>query len=306
MTHGIVVPSDSAVAPFAGSGAVINTGIGADLLEPAAVGTFAAVSGETNSGAGQSRSAEWTVLRQALAAAASLRSKNASAESLQDYLDRSDLEALRPVLSGAMPLVLRVKRESDIRQAVALGQDFGIRVILCEANEAWRVADLLAQHQIPVILEPTDNLPRRFDEIGARLDNAALLHRAGVPLGFFVGGINMSHNVGIELRQAAGIAVANGLPWDAALAALTSGAARIWGLEDHAGALERGRRADLVVWSGDPLEVTTVPVAVLVDGRRVPLATRQTQLRDRYHPRPARTGTPIRGEWEENGTPTSS
>jgi imidazolonepropionase-like amidohydrolase len=288
LTHGIVVPSDSAVAPFAGSGAVINVGTGSDLLERRAIGLFAAVSGETTSGSGQSRSAEWIVLRQALAAARDLppAGGGATALSLQDYLDRADLEALRPVLTGTVPLVLRVKRESDIRQAVALGEDFGIRVILYEATEAWRAGDLLAQHRVPVILDPTDNLPRRFDEIGARLDNAALLHRAGVPLGFFVGGINMSHNVGIELRQSAGIAVANGLPRDAALAAITSGAARIWGIDDHAGALAPGRTADLVIWSGDPLEVTSAPVAVLVDGRRVPLETRQTELRNRYHPHP--------------------
>jgi len=286
LTHGVVVPSDSAVAPFSGSGAVINTGTGADLLERGSIGLFAAISGETTSGSGQSRSAEWIVLRQALAAARDLppAGEGATALSLQDYLDRADLEALRPVLTGRVPLVLRVKRESDIRQAVTLGQDFGIRVILYEATEAWRVADLLAKHGVPVILDPTDNLPRRFDEIGARLDNAAILHRAGVPMGFFVGGINTSHNVGIELRQSAGIAVANGLPWEAALTAMTSGAARIWGIEEHTGALEPGRNADLVIWSGDPLEVTSAPVAVLVDGRRVPLETRQTELRDRYHP----------------------
>jgi imidazolonepropionase-like amidohydrolase len=292
LTHGVVVPSDSAVAPFAGSGVVINTGIGADLSERGAIGMFAAVSGETTSGSGQSRSAEWIVLRQALAAARDLPAGRSAAQSLQDDLDRADLEALRPVLAGSVPLVLRVKRESDVRQAVALGEDFGIRVILYEATEAWRAADLLAQHRVPVILDPTDNLPRRFDEIGARLDNAAILHRAGVPLAFFVGGINMSHNVGIELRQSAGIAVANGLPRDAALAAITSGAARIWGIDDHAGALAPGRIADLVIWSGDPLEVTSAPVAVLVDGRRAPLETRQTELRNRYHPRP-RTPTPF-------------
>jgi imidazolonepropionase-like amidohydrolase len=290
LTHGVVVPSDSAVAPFAGSGVVINTGIGADLSERGAIGMFAVVSGETTSGSGQSRSAEWIVLRQALAAARDLPAGRSAAQSLQDDLDRADLEALRPVLAGSVPLVLRVKRESDVRQAVALGEDFGIRVILYEATEAWRAADLLAQHRVPVILDPTDNLPRRFDEIGARLDNAAILHRAGVPLGFFVGGINMSHNVGIELRQSAGIAVANGLPRDAALAAITSGAARIWGIDDHAGALAPGRTADLVIWNGDPLEVTSAPVAVLVDGRRAPLETRQTKLRNRYHPR-ARTPT---------------
>lgn len=286
LTHGVVVPSDSAVAPFSGSAAVINLGAGADLLERSGVGMFAAVSGDTTSGSGQSRSAEWIVLRQTLAAARDLPAgeDSAPAQSLGDYLERADLAALRPVLAGTMPLVLRTKRESDIREAVALGEDFGIRIILIEANEAWRAADLLAEHGVPVIIDPTDNLPRRFDEIGSRLENAAILHRAGVPLAFFVSQINMSHNVGIELRLLAGIAVANGLPRQAALEAVTSTAARIWGMADHVGSLEPGRGADLVIWSGDPLEVTTAPVVVLIDGERVPLETRQTLLRDRYHP----------------------
>lgn len=287
LTHGIVVPADSAGAPFSGSAAVVNTGTGVDLLERTGIGMFAAVSGETASGSGQSRSAQWIVLRQALAAARDLpagKQAAGAAQSLQDYLDRADLEALRPVLSGAMPLVIRTRRESDIRQAVQLGEDFGIRIVLMEANEAWRAADLLAARQVPVIIDPSDNLPRRFDEIGSRLENAAILHRAGVPLAFYVSQINMSHNVGIELRLLAGLAVANGLPREAALEAMSSGAARIWNLADHIGVLERGRNADLVVWSGDPLEVTTAPVAVLIDGERVSLATRQTQLRDRYHP----------------------
>jgi imidazolonepropionase-like amidohydrolase len=274
------------VAPFAGSAARINIGEGFDLLERRGIGMFAIVNGEATSGAGQSRSARWVVLRQALAAARDLPSgkKASPVSSLTDYLDRADLAALRPVLAGSMPLVLQVKRESDIREAVAVGQEFGIRVMLFEAHEAWRAADLLARHRVPVIIDPSDNLPARFDFIGARLDGAAILHRAGVPLAFFVSGINMSHNVGIELRQVAGIAVANGLPREAALQAVTSGAARIWGFDEHAGMLEAGRLADLVVWSGDPLEVTTEPVAVLVDGVRVSLATRQKLLRDRYHP----------------------
>lgn len=286
LTHGIVIPSDSAVLPFSGRGAVINVGAGVELVEHKGIGMFAAVSGDTTSGSGQSRSAQWIVLRQALAAARDLTVGEDAppAQSLQDYLDRADLEALRPVLAGDMPLVIRTKRESDIRQAVAVGRDFGVRVILLEANEAWRAAELLAKHRVPVIVDPTDNLPRRFDEIGSRLENAAILHGAGVPLAFFVSPINMSHNVGIELRLLAGIAVANGLPWDAALEAVTSGAARIWGLADHVGMLAPGRNADLVIWSGDPLEATTAPIAVLVDGERVPLETRQTRLRDRYHP----------------------
>ena len=94
----------------------------------------------------------------------------------------------------------------------------------------------------------------------------------------------MSHNAGQELRQAAGVGIANGLPWQAALEALTAGAARIWGIEEHLGSLEAGKSANLVIWSGDPFEMTTRPLTVIVDGQDVSLETRQTLLRDRYMP----------------------
>lgn len=287
LTHGIVMPDDSAEQPFAGIGALINVGTHENLLERSGVAMYAGIEGAATGSPGQSRSAQWIVLRRALTEARDSGGDGRGSDSAAELgmaLKRADLEALRPVLEGRTPLVIRTKRESDIRQAVALGRDFGIRVILYDANEAWRAAKLLAEHQVPVILDPADNLPSRFDEIGSRLDNAAILHEAGVPLALHTSAFHMSHNAGLELRQAAGIAVANGLPWDAALEALTAGAASIWGIGDHIGRLETGMAADLVIWSGDPLEVTTWPLTVMIDGELMPLETRQTRLRDRYLP----------------------
>ena len=285
LTHAVVMPSASSQTPFAGTGVLINTGIGDDLLERAGIAMFAGIDGPSSSQPGQSRSSEWIVLRRALARARALkRSGGNSGPSLDAALRRADLEALHPVLDRSVPLVIRTQRESDIREAVALALDFDIRVVLYQADEAWRVAELLAEHKVPVILDPMANLPRRFDNIGARLDAAAILHRAGVPLALHSWEFQMSHNAGQELRQAAGIGIANGLPWEAALEALTAGAARIWGVEDHIGALEAGMSADLVIWSGDPFEMTTRPLTVILDGQPVPLETRQTRLRDRYMP----------------------
>lgn len=286
LTHGVIVPGGSAVSPFAGVGALIDTGGASVAPERAGLAMFANLDSEGTSAAGRSRSAAWIVLRNALAEARAARGDSSGRRDLGAALDAADIAALERVLTGRMPLVIRARRESDIRNAVALGEDFDIRVIVYEGTEAWRAAELLAAHGVPVLLDPADNLPRRFDEIGARLDNAALLHVAGVPLGFYVSGIHTSHNAGLELRQRAGLAVANGLPRRAALAALTSGAARIWGVAAHAGVLETGRVADLVVWDGDPFEVTTAPVTVLLDGREVSLDTRQKQLAERYHPFP--------------------
>jgi imidazolonepropionase-like amidohydrolase len=131
---------------------------------------------------------------------------------------------------------------------------------------------------VPVILNALDNLPASFDRLGARLDNAKLLHQAGVRIAFSIGDGHMAR----KNRQLAGIAVAHGLPWEAALAAITSGAADIFGIGAGHGRIERGQAADLVLWSGDPLEVTSVAEQVWIAGRAIEMRSRQTELAERY------------------------
>jgi imidazolonepropionase-like amidohydrolase len=131
-----------------------------------------------------------------------------------------------------------------------------------------------------VLLDPLQNLPESFDTIGARLDNAALLHRAGVRIAFTQRGAE-SHNAR-TIRHVAGNAVAHGLPWEAALAALTANPAEIFGIGAERGRIAVGQVADLVLWSGDPLEVTTVAEDVVIAGRASEMRSRQTELRDRY------------------------
>ena len=178
-----------------------------------------------------------------------------------------------------------MSRISD--RALALARDFPVRVILYGGAEAWRVAAPLAAARIPVILDPLEDLPMSYDELGARRDNAARLAKAGVTIAFSVSGqeIYRSYDAGPAIREGAGVAVANGLPYRAALEAITVGPARIWGIEDHAGTLAAGKDADLVIWDGDPLEPTTAPVMVMIAGQDIPLVTRQTLLRDRYAPK---------------------
>jgi len=132
---------------------------------------------------------------------------------------------------------------------------------------------------VPVLLDPLLNLPYDFDRIGARMDNAALLHRAGVTVAFSQTG-DATHNAR-KVRQLAGNAVAAGLPWEAGLAGLTSAPARIFGIRDR-GRIAVGQVADLVLWSGDPLEVTSLAQQVWLAGKPVPMRSRQTELRDRY------------------------
>ena len=103
---------------------------------------------------------------------------------------------------------------------------------------------------------------------------------AGVAVSFAQAGDN-SHNAR-KVRQLAGNAVANGLPWEAGLAGLTRVPARVLGVDDELGTIEIGQRADLVLWTGDPLEVSSVALQLWLDGRAIPMESRQTELRDRY------------------------
>ena len=187
------------------------------------------------------------------------------------------MEALRRFRRADVPLVMEVHRANEIVQVVDLAEDQGISLVLRGGTEAWQVADLLAQRSVPVIVDPLANRPISYDRLGARLDNAALLNRAGVQV---LIGSQETHNVRL-LRQVAGNAVANGLPWIAALAGVTRYPAEVFGLE-RIGMLTLGARADLVIWSGDPLEVTTWAERVMVDGTWVSMRSRQTRLFERY------------------------
>ncbi|HSN16809.1 MAG TPA: amidohydrolase family protein [Gammaproteobacteria bacterium] len=195
-------------------------------------------------------------------------------------LSREDLEALQPVLKGKMPLVVQVDRASDIEAALALASEFRLKLVVSGGAEAWMVADELAKAKVPVILNPTRDLPEAFESLGADFQDAVRLQKAGVLIAFEVGDTHKSWNV----RQYGGIAVSNGLPWLEAVKAMTLNPARIYGLDKGVGTLEVGKDADLVVWSGDPLEVTSFADQVFIRGKAIPMTDRQRELRDRYLP----------------------
>ena len=153
-----------------------------------------------------------------------------------------------------------------------------MKPVIAGGTEAWVVAKELAQAGVPVILNPLDNLPADFDRLGARFDNAKLLHEAGVRIAFSqTDSFHLRKN-----RQLAGNAVAHGLSWDAALAAITSSPAEIFGIGTQRGRIEKGLVADLVLWSGDPLDATTVTEQAWIAGQPIAMRSRQTELRDRY------------------------
>ncbi len=200
-------------------------------------------------------------------------------------LSRADLEALVPVVHGTMPVLVYVHRAADIHEVLRLAQRERLRVILDGAEEGWKVAGEIAAAHVPVILGPLDDLPATFESIGATLDNAAALRKAGVLIAFHssAGG---SFRIR-ELRYDAGVAAAHGLSRADALAAVTINPARIFGLDGQAGSLDPGKEGDVVVWSGDPFEPYSQPVAIFIRGRQQSLGSRADDLAARYRTRPA-------------------
>lgn len=231
-----------------------------------------------NLGADVSRAAQFMLLEQAVREAR-------PAPQLRDsdfrLLTPTGREVLARYLGGGR-IAFSVDRATDIRQVLAFAKAQGARPVVVGGAQAWQVAGQLAQAKVPVVLDPLVDLPGSFDQLGATLENAARLQKAGVRIAFT--NLNDETHNARKVRQAAGVAVAHGLPWEAGLAALTANPAEIFGLGAEYGRIAPGYVADLVLWSGDPLEVTTVAEQVWIDGRAQSMRSRQTELRDRYRP----------------------
>ena len=268
---------------FAGQAAIIHLAQGQDILVKPRVAMVAPF-GEAGAGvAGGARGAEFVLFKETLAEVR-LYARNKSAyerAGLRDLmLSRADLEALIPVANGSMPLIVTVSRASDITQVLRLAREEGVKVILDGAEEGWLVADQIAAAGVPVLLNPTDNLPNDFEMRAARMENAAALNTAGVVIA--IKGNEGSTHRAREARYNAGNAVSHGLPYNAAIAALTVNPARIFGMAGQFGQIAPGAAGDVVVWSGDPLEPLSQPSAVFVGGVEQPLESRALLLRDRY------------------------
>ena len=233
--------------------------------------------------AGNTRLGVWSLMRETLEAAQKYANDPDGyvANVSEGRYTVADLKALGPVLRGEQTLLVSINRASDIRNLVRLANNYRLSVVIVGGAEAWREAGMIAAAGIPVILDAMANLPEQFETLSASMRNAALLHQAGVSIGFYNPQGFGAHNLRLLPHQA-GNAVANGLPYDAALKSLTLSPAAMFGLEGELGTLEVGKRGDVVVWDGDPLELATRPVAVVIDGANQSLENRQQKLRDRY------------------------
>jgi hypothetical protein len=274
LTWTVLAPASAEGGTFlAGQGAAVTLDGRYDAVLNGSRSLFINLGGNSNAMSDGSRAGQWMLLDQAIR---ETRSPNANDEHV--LLHPAGREALAKYLAGGR-VVFGVARAAEIRRAIAFAKRYGMKPVIAGGAEAWVVADELAREKVPVLLDALENLPYGFDSIGARLDNAALLHRAGVRIAFTQ--FNEGHN-SRKVRQLAGNAVAHGLPKDAALAALTVQPAEIFGLASERGRIARGQVADLVLWSGDPLEVTSAADQVWIAGKPVNMRSRQTELRDRY------------------------
>ena len=273
VTRAVVAPMPGS-DPLAGLGATIRLG-GDNVLVESRIALFGDVTPSAADFTGGSRAVLLQRLHDALDEAARF-SPNRYRAVGNDY-SRQDMAALKEFLRSGKPLVLRVERAVDILRCIDLAESHGLRLIVLGGAEAWKVREALAMAGAMVVLSATTNLPIGFDGLGARLDNAALLREAGVDV-LYAG--SETHNAR-NLRQLAGNAVAYGVRWYDALDSLTRKAALMWDMRD-AGIIRPGAVADVVVWNGDPLEVTTWAVYVVIDGNLTPNDSRQTRLFKRY------------------------
>ena len=257
-----------------GQGALVRLDGSPDPAGPKVL--FVSLGAGASNLSGSSRAGQWMLLDQLVDEARG----RLSPDSGFALLTPAGRRALARYLDGGGRIVAEVDRAADIRQLLRWAQRQGLQVAISGGAEAWKLAPDLAAANVPVFVDPLVNLPGNFDRLGATMENAARLHAAGVRVGFTQSG-DASHNAR-KVRQLAGNAVANGLPWEAALAGLTRVPAQAFGVGERLGTIAPGQVADLVLWSGDPLDVAHTARQTWLGGRAIEMRSRQTELRDRY------------------------
>lgn len=267
---------------LSGLASVVQLGDSGDYLTRHGVAVVVNL-GETGSAvAAGSRAAAIQELRAALTDALDYRRNKAAYErgDWREYsVSTADLVALVSVVEGDRSMIFAANRASDIEIVIKLASEFGLSAIIIGGAEAWMLADELAAANVSVIIDGTANLPGNFDRINARLETGGILAAAGVRVAFGAGA--QTHQAR-NITQSAGNAVANGMDWDAALEAITLAPAEMYGVDGEVGSIEPGKSADLIIWGADPLELTSYPEQVFIQGESIPLESRQTLLRDRY------------------------
>ena len=248
-----------------------------------------ALTGEIGAISSGSRAESLILLKDLLEFASTLDEKDMSSpkkisEAIEDFeiaelmdLHPRDVIALYNLLNNNLPLVIKTNRASDILKLIDIKKLYGLNLILMSAQEAELVKNEIAENNIPVIINPFDNIPDSFDELASNIRISASLEEVGIKVMFSE---SRTHNYHL-IRQGAGNAVANGMSYTGAIMALTSNVAKSFNITDR-GILKKGMKADIVVWEDDPLEPSTFPMKVFIDGNDMDLTTRSSRLTERY------------------------
>ena len=315
VTRAIVAP-ETGRSMFGGQGAVIDLGSDMQPITYARAFQFVEFGEEGARNAGGSRASAHALFRNALREARDLgrnsgisggtspgrvdqavipgesqpdaRLLSSDRRSQDVLLTRFDAAALVPVLQGRQILMMHVERASDILQAIALRREFpALRMVFVGASEGWTVAREIAAARVPVIASALNDLPSSFEQLAATQSNVARMKAAGVDVSIGMINDNEARQVRLATQYAGNLVAVGRLPggtpmsWGEAFAAISSGPAEALGLGGQLGSLRAGRRADVVIWDGDPLESAN-PTMVMIDGVEQPITNRQTKLRDRY------------------------
>ena len=192
-------------------------------------------------------------------------------------LQAQDIQALDNLVNNDLPFVLETNRAVDILQAIALKKKYGLNLVLSSVEEAPMVINQLKASEIPVIIDPMDNIPDSFDELGSSLMLGKILDQAGIRVMFST---QRSHNYHL-MRQGSGNAVAHGMSYESAIRGMTLTVAETFKLGNR-GSIIEGKIADIVVWDADPLEPSSFPQLVFIEGKSQDLISRSTRLTERY------------------------
>ena len=286
VTRAVVSPSTSS-SIFGGYGAVVDLGQDENPITKARAFQFVELGETGHSRAGGSRSASHIQFRALLNEARTYARNPAEFDS--DLLKASDAKALLPVINGSTKLLVHVESANDILKVLDLRKDFpALKLVLVGANEGWRVAGHIAAAGVPVLASALSDLPYGFEDLSATQSNIGRMKDAGVKVAIGMINDNDAHQLRYSVQYAGNLVALNkvpratGLTWDEAFAAISSVPADIMDMSGQLGSLKAGRQADVVIWTGDPLELSTQVETVIIDGVDQSLSNRQMRLRDRY------------------------
>ena len=245
--------------------------------------------GRVGGSGGESRAETFSIMEDLLEFASSLDSRDMETyKEIAELIDDSpiaetmelhprDLQALYKLVNDDLPLIINANRASDLLKLIEIKRKYDLNLIIMGAQEAGLVANQIAENDIPLIINPINNIPESFDELAANIELAAKLEKLGITIMF---NAPRSHNFHL-VRQGAGVAVANGMSYAGAIKALTLSPVEVFNLGDR-GQIAQGKIADLIIWDADPLEPSSMPEKVFINGKDVDLTSRMTRLTDRY------------------------